>query len=308
MLSAAFQYSHESIGVPRRCPGAHAPSKATLQCPLGGSARLAPAANGKAQGSEVRVRPGTRAARWCSRAQCCMLLGFLFFSFLILGTQAAKQLGIWFEWVLLWDFKGSKPLDSVEKKRNTHTPYWCPGGNLPMKLSVCQAPGKAQAWGEGWKGDVGHRLLVFAARSLRAAQFQASISVLGTRPVLWVWVPLWRLHLGFSFIQVLFSGGTTPLSLHQLHQVWMLWSGLLLWLVLLSSRLLFHPWGCPSLSKGSYLGSSIRCLSMPKCDSRHDFSWAHGASLTARFIPPSRQCYKISMQSPLHLWAQSSHL
>lgn len=59
-----------------------------------------------------------------------------------------------------------------------------------MKLSVCQAPGKAQAWGEGWKGDVGHRLLVFAARSLRAAQFQASISVLGTRPVLWVWVPL----------------------------------------------------------------------------------------------------------------------
>lgn len=107
-----------------------------------------------------------------------------FFSFLILGTQAAKQLCIWFDWAFLWDFKGSKPLQySGPREKKMHS---------TDVLELIQPQNSVAAWHQErpWPGartriSAGHwnEPLVFTYLPLRAAWLQAFMSVLGMRPV-----------------------------------------------------------------------------------------------------------------------------
>lgn len=199
--------------------------------------------------------------------------GIFLFSFLILGTQAAKHLCIWF----LFDFssessRGANPyrIQSLEKKMHHND-----------VLEVTQPPSSAAAkqqerprtWGAGFLPDAGTSCWCSQPwPGGRSAP--SSLSALDTRPALWVWVSFSRFCLRLSFFfQYQFLEKSMPVPPPAKHR--------------LCGKIWFSS-HCCSDPESSFLSKwtsrLFHSIPQPKCDSRNCYSGANDVSLAARFI------------------------
>lgn len=235
--------------------------------------------------TQQRARQNSGQRGLCSEGPSCevILVGrlvqeaaaifffFFFFSFLILGTQAAKQLGIWFDWAFLWDFKGSKPLQysgSREKEMHSSDVLQL----IQPRNSVAAGHQERPQPGARSRILAGHRnkSLAFTYLPLRAACLQAFMFLLGTRSVpVGFAAPLKTPSQAQHLASIVDFLEAPCLCLSTSYSRWTLGQGLLLQLLLLRScdcsftpggahlfpreatcALLFSASVCPSVSLG----------------------------------------------------------